>query len=237
MASISVRTLHFYDEMGLLRPSHRKSNGYRIYEEKDLLRLQQILFFRELEFSLEQIKEIVDAPGFDVRKALKQHRNLIEMKQARLTGLLHTIDITIKKMNKEKEIKDEELYGSFSKDEMEKYKEEAKQRWGHTDAYKQSQERVKHWTKADYDRVQKEGYELMEKMVAIMSKGAKSKEAQALIVLHRAGIDEFYTCSDEMYRGFANMYVDDSRFAAYYEKHHKDLPKFMREAMLHSIGE
>ncbi len=231
LAGVSVRTLHFYDAKGLLKPSHVRPNGYRVYEEKELLLLQQILFFRELDFSIDEIGKIMGKKDFDMRAALAEHRKLIELKRSRLAGLLQTIDITIKKMDNKKDIQDGELYDSFSEDQMNQYKEEAKARWGNTDAWKQSQERTKNWTKEDYARVRAGGESLMHEIAANMNKGATSKDVQNLIDKHYNALRTFYEPNLELYRGLADMYVADPRFAAYFQKFHKNLPEFMQGAM------
>lgn len=231
MAGITVRALHHYDAIGLLNPSRRASNGYRTYEETDLLKLQQIMFFRELEFSLDDIKNILESKNFDMKKALSDHRKLIVIKRKRMDELLATIDKTIKKINKEKNMNDQELYDGFSQEESEAYAKEAKERWGNTDAYKQSQERVKKLSKDDWQRIRKAGDELMKAIVANMDKKPESKEVQELIAQHYDGLRTFYEPNLELYRGLADMYVADHRFAAYFEKYHKDLPLFMKKAM------
>ena len=126
---------------------------------------------------------------------------------------------------------DKELYAEFSKEESETYAKEAQERWGYTNAYIQSQERVKRLTKEDWNRIRNESDEILKKIVENMNKGSQSCEVQALIDKHYASLKTFYEPSLEMYRGLANMYVDDIRFRAYYEKYHKDLPGFMRDAM------
>jgi DNA-binding transcriptional MerR regulator len=231
LAHISVRTLHFYDETGLLKPSSIKSNGYRVYEEKELLRLQQILFFRELEFPLAEIKKIMNAPGFDIVQALKSHKKLIEVKQKRLTGLLATIESTIKSMKSKKPIEEKALYDHFDDAEQKKYQQEAKERWGNTEAYKQSQERTKHWTKADYEKLKKDGDTFMKTVVATMPKGIASKEIQTLVQQWREGINVFYDTNIEMCRNLATMYTADPRFTKYYEKYAKGLAVFWRDAI------
>src|SRR5256885_15216774 len=115
LAGISIRTLHHYDQIGLLKPSYTKANGYRYYEEKELLKLQQILFFKELEFPLEQIKEILNAPGFDTLTALRDQRKMLQIKKDRIDGLLLTIEKTIKNKEGGKKMKNDDLYGGFSK--------------------------------------------------------------------------------------------------------------------------
>lgn len=231
LAGVSVRTLHYYDEIGLLTPTRIEKNGYRQYGESELLRLQQILFFRELEFPLEQIARVMSAPNFDIRQALHDQRALIELKKKRLTGLLKTIDKTIQKLNDEITMADDELYGSFTKQEMDQYAEEAKQRWGNTEAYKQSQERTKHWTDDDRRRIAKDGIEFMKKVAESMPKGSTSPEAQELIAQHYNSLRTFYEPNCEMYRGLGSMYVDDARFTKYFEDIAPGLAVFMRDAM------
>lgn len=237
LAHVSIRTLHFYDETGLLKPSFVKNNGYRFYEERELLRLQQILFFRELEFPLEEIKKIMDAPGFNNLEALKDQKKLLEVKAKRLQGLVGTIDKTIKKMTNKQSVQDDELYDAFGNEEMQKYQEEAKERWGNTDAYKQSVERVRKMGKEGLAEIQKKGEELIQKLVAVMNKDPKSKEVQDLIAQHYDGLRAFYEPSLEMYKGLGDMYVADSRFTAYYDKFAPGLAEFMKKGMYAYVDE
>ncbi len=233
LAGVSVRTLHYYDQIGLLKPSFTKANGYRFYGEKELLRLQQILFFRELEFSLEDVKDIVDAPGFDIVLALKDHKKLLAIKVKRLTGLLTTIDNTIDKIKKNIPMDDKDLYGSFSKEEMEKYQAEAKERWGQTEAWRQSEERTKKMGKEGLKKVLEESGKLTLEIASHMGEDPKSEVVQGLIVKHYDGLRAFYEPNVEIYRGLATMYVDDPRFKANYEKVKVGLAEFMRDAMMH----
>jgi DNA-binding transcriptional MerR regulator len=229
VSGVTVRALHYYEAAGLLSPA-RKKNGYRIYEEKDLLRLQQIMFFRELDFPIPEIKKILNDPSFDQAKALEDHKQLIEEKRKRLAGLVKMIDATIKRIKRETIMKDEELYKAF-KENGEKYADEAKARWGDTLMYKESAKRVAKMSKEDMIAVQKAGDELMEEIAANMSKGPASSEIQKLIGKHYDGLRAFYEPNLKMYRGLADMYVADGRFTAYYEKYAKGLALFMRDAM------
>lgn len=231
LAGVSVRTLHFYDEAGLLKPSAIQKNGYRLYEEKELLLLQQILFFKELDFSLEDIKKMITAKHFDMVAALHDHKQLIEIKKKRLTGLLKTIDKTIIKLTKQKNMDDTELYDAFSDEDQKQYQAEAKQRWGNTKAYKQSQERMKKMTKQDIANIKKNNELFLKKIVAASDKPVASKEVQALIAEWRAGINIFYDTSLEMCRNLGEMYVADPRFTKYYDKHKPGLAVFMRDAI------
>jgi DNA-binding transcriptional MerR regulator len=231
IAGVSVRTLHYYDEVGLLSPAFVKANGYRYYEEQELLRLQQILFFKELDFPILEIKRIIDSPSFDLASALEEHRKLLELKKKRLNDLTKTIDKTLKKIMKEKNMEDKELYDAFSDESVSQYAEEAKQRWGSTDAYKQSQERVKKMTKEDMARIKKAGEDLTREIAAVMDKAPSDASVQILISRHYDGLRAFYEPSLQMYRGLGDMYVNDPRFTAYYEKYAVGLAQFMRDAM------
>lgn len=231
LANISTRTLHFYDEIGLLHPSYVKENGYRCYEDAELLILQQILFFRELEFSLEEIKKIIHAPNFNVQRALADHKKMLEMKQQKITQLIKTIDLTLTKLEGGEHMKNDDLFDSFDEKQMEEYKQEAKKRWGNTDAYKQSVERTKNWTKDDYKRIQKQSQQLTQELADCMDNGFDSQEAQKLIKKHHESIEVFYDCSYEMYRGLGQLYISDPRFTATYDKVRPGLAVWLQKAI------
>lgn len=130
LANISVRTLHHYDAIGLLRPSFIAKNGYRQYEEQELVRLQHILFFRELDFSLDDIKRIMSSPEFDVIEALKSQEALMKLKRARLDTLIKSIHNTIQSMTDNTPLASEELYDALKDDDVKQYQDEVKERWG-----------------------------------------------------------------------------------------------------------
>ena len=232
LAGISVRTLHYYDQIDLLKPSRLRQNGYREYGETELLKLQQILFFRELDFTLADIKRIISSQNFSLQIALIDQRNLIELKQKRLSDLITTIDKTLKKITNEHTMNDQELYTAFSDEEQKKYAAEAKQRWGHTDAYQQSQERLKKMTPADLNNIKRDADLFMKKIAATMGQGATSPEFQSLIDQHYNSLKIWYEPNLELYRNLADMYVDDPRFKAYYEKFAPGLAEVMREAIV-----
>lgn len=236
LAGISVRTLHYYDEVGLLVPTKLQKNGYRQYGQNEFLRLQQILFFRELDFPLEDIKRIMSSPSFDMKQALLDHRNMIELKKKRLGGLIKTIDKTLIQIDKNKPMDEQDLketYDTFGEDTVKKYAEEVKQRWGHTDAYKQSMERYAKLTKADMEKYKKDADIFMKKAAEVSVHGALSPEFQEIIDQHFDALRTWYEPNYEMYRGLAKMYVEDPRFEAYYEKYKPGLAKIFSEAMLH----
>ena len=231
IAGVSVRTLHYYDEIGLLKPASIKENGYRVYGPEELLRLQQILFFRELEVSLDQIKTIISSPVFDEIAVLEDQKKLLTLKQKRMQSIIKTIDKRIAYLKGGESMNNDDLFKSFKDDELVENMAEAKSRWGDSDAYKQSMQKVSKWTKADYERIKKEGEAFTKELANAMDKDIKSSEVQALIEKHHEGIEYFYTCPPQMYRGLADMYVNDPRFTKYYDKHKPGLAKWVREAI------
>ncbi len=234
MAGVSVRTLHHYDQIGLLKPPARTEAGYRLYGENDLLRLQQILFFRELDLPLAEIHAILDRPGFDQVEALRDHRRMLGERAERLARLLRTVDRTIAKLTGEDNmpITDEELYEGFSPKEREQlqgYEAEARDRWGEMAA--ESQRRVRQMSKAQWQAIKQEGDEATQLMAGYMGRPVSDPDVQAAIARHHAWIENFYPCSAEMYRGLGQVYADDPRFRATYDKYRPGLADFMRDAM------
>lgn len=231
LAHISVRTLHYYDQIGLLKPSSVAKNGYRYYQDNELVRLQQILFFRELDFPLEEIKRMLNRSEYNVIEALKDQRNLMLLKRVRLNKLIKSIDKTITTMSNNEQQQDNEMYDAFKDNDVKQYQEEVKQRWGNTDAYKQSMARVGKMTKAQMDKLKEDGKKFTQKLADNMDKDVKSAEAQALIQQHYDGIQFFYDCPIEMYRNLGQMYVDDPRFTKYYDKFRPGLAVWVRDAI------
>lgn len=234
IADVSIRTLHHYDAIGLLTPTRNAKNLYRTYEEGELLRLQQILFFRELDLPLTDIKNILGSPNFDISEALKDHRKMILLKKKRLDALVVTIDKTIKRINKKTTMEDKELYGNFSKEEMERYTEEARKKWGNTEAFKQSEERVKKMGKDGLKRVLEASGKLTVEISVCMKNGdsPSSEKVQKLIAMHYDGLRAFYEPNLEIYAGLANAYIADERFKANYESVAPGLAQFMHDAMI-----
>lgn len=239
LAGVSIRTLHYYDQIGLLEPAIIEENGYRQYDQEQLIKLQQILFFKELEFSLSQIKQMVNAFDFDRGEALKDQKKLLILKHRKIGELIKTIDKTINQMKGGDNMKTDDLYQGFSDPEIDQYKDEVKARWGKTEAYRQSQERTKNWTKADYDRIKKAAQELTQKIAELKNKGlsVEQSEVQVLIDQHYEGLRTFYEPNYEMYQGLGQMYVDDPRFTAFYEKFTHGLALFMRDAIVFFVKE
>lgn len=233
MADITVRTLHHYDALGLLRPSDRSAAGYRLYGEADLLRLQQILFFRELGFSLEQIRTIVGDPHFDRVRALEDHRRMLQAQIARLERLLTTVEKTIAHLTEGKmPLTDAELYEGFSQEQIERYKREAREKYGKK-IVEESEQRVKQMPRSHWDAINAEGEDATQQIAALAKQGRKPSdpEVQAQIARHFAWVTHFWQPDAESYAGLGQLYAENDEFRAHYEKYMAGMADFMSAAM------
>jgi len=231
MAGVTVRTLHHYDHIGLLHPSDRTVAGYRLYREPDLLRLQQILFFKELDVPLDEVRRILDDPGFDQVTALEHHRKLLQRRMERLKRLVNTIDKTLDRLTEENmTLTDEELYEGFTTEQIERYKREARERYG-TAVVEESERKAKKMSREQWKAVGAEGEAVTVALAAVANRVPGDAQVQALIARHHAWIENFYPCSAERYRGLGRLYVEHPEFRAFYEKYRPGLADFMSEAM------
>lgn len=232
LAGVSVRTLHHYDHIGLLKPSSRTAAGYRLYAQKELQRLQQILFFRELDFALKDIRRILDDPNFDPVAVLTEHRQLLVAQRERLSQLLQTLDKTILEFTEETmPLSDEELYEGFSKEQIERYKREVREKYN-PDLVAESNRRVKKMSKEQWQAVKADGDTVTQELAALAADHAPDDPAvQAVIARHHAWIENFYPCNAATYAGLGQLYTDNPEFRAHYDKYRPDLADFMRTAM------
>ena len=231
MAGVSVRTLHHYDHIGLLRPSARTAAGYRLYGTEDLLRLQQILLYKELDLPLEEIRRILDDPGFDPVQALAQHRRTLELRAERLARLLHTIDRTIARLTEvDMSLTDEELYEGLPKETVDRWKREVDERYD-PKLVAESNRRVHAMGKEQWNVVKAEGDAISRRMAELMGRAPGDPEVQATIARQHAWIENFYPCSAEMFQGLGQLYAENPEFKANYDKYRPGLADFMREAM------
>lgn len=232
VAGVSIRTLHHYDDIGLLRPTSVSHAGYRQYTDPDLERLQQILFFRELGFSLQEIREIVESPTFDRKQALLSHRQLLLEKQRRLQAIIHSVDRSIESLERGTTMDKNAMFESFGDSKLEEYRAEAKARWGHTSAWKQSEERSSGYSKEDWDEIKAAMQSITEGLAALMDRDPGDAAVQEQIGRWYRHIDRyFYTVTPEMFRGLGDMYVADPRFTATYDKVKPGLAQFKQQAM------
>lgn len=232
LAGVSVRTLHYYDEIGLLKPQSRKENGYRYYGEDAVVTLQQIMFFRELGFGLDEIKNIILQPDFDVLEALESHRKLLAKKAERIDELLATVDKTIKQKKGETKMQIKDYYQGFSDEKIEKYRDEVRCRWGEK-TLKDSEARVIKMSKEKFAAVQAEGGKIFQTISENMPRGYDSEFIQEQVAKWRRWLDNFYHYSDEQILGLGRAYSHDPEFAAFFQKYHKNLPAFITKAIEH----
>ncbi len=235
LAHVSVRTLHHYDEVGLLMPSERSEAGYRIYTTPDLERLQQVLFYKELGFSLEEIRELMSDPAFDRREALIAQREMIAEQALRLEALLGLIDKTLVAQEGGIRMTKEEMFEVFGDFDPAEHEAEAHGRWGDTDAYKESARRTAKYTKDDWARHKAESEEINATITRLMDEGVPADDPRAMEALDRARLQIdtwFYPCSHEMHVGLAEMYIADPRFTANYEKIHTGMAQYVHDAIL-----
>lgn len=232
LAGVSVRTLHYYDEIGLLAPTRVGENGYRHYGGEALFRLQQILLYREMDLSLEAIKAFLDQPGFDPVEALQAHRAALEARIRRLRGLIQTVDSTIKHLSGETDMSNEQIFGGFSKEDEERYVREAREAYG-AEEVDASYQRWNSYSEAQQGKIMAEGSAIYADLVEGMAHGADSPEVQAVIARWHRHMRYFYEPSVARLRGLGQLYVDSPDFADRFRAMHPDLPEFMQRAINH----
>lgn len=202
LTGVSVRTLHYYDEINLLKPTKITDAGYRLYDDTALERLHSILVFRELQFPLKEIKAILDSPDFDTKTALNQQIELLELQKKRLDKIISSArEILNKGVNNMS-------FSSFDKTELEEYSAEAKEKWGHTDAYKEYEQRH-----SDLEDKTDEFMQIFAEIGKVKHLSPDCQEAQRLIKkLQKFITENYYTCTAEILKGLGEMYVSDERF-------------------------
>jgi len=230
LAGVTIRTLHHYDEIGLLKPSSVGSNGYRYYGEDALYRLQQILFYRELRVPLDQIRCIVDSPDFDVLSALGSHRSALQAEANRIKRLIRTIDDTARHLRGKGSMSHKQLFKAFTDEEQEMMAEEAAQRWD-SNTVRQSNARWKQHPPEKKQRILDEGSSVYTDLIAAMAEAPSSPRVQAMIARWHAHMQHFWSPNDEQLLGLADLYNDDPRFHANFEAMKPGLAPFMREAI------
>ncbi|TQJ49329.1 MerR family transcriptional regulator [Phycicoccus sp. SLBN-51] len=228
---VTVRTLHHYDEIGLLSPSERSHAGYRLYTEEDLTRLQHVVVYRRLGFALEDVAMLLEHPEGAVEH-LRRQRTAVLQRLGEMRDLVTAIDRALEReMSNQPATPDEmkELFGEGFHDAQ----AEAEERWGETDAWRQSQERTKGYTKADWEEVRAESDRTHQAFTDAMDAGEPptSEMAMDAAELHRASMQRFYDCSYEMHRGLADMYVSDPRFTATYDEIRPGMAHYVRDAI------
>lgn len=236
IAGISARTLRYYDEIGLLKPARINSSGYRIYGKQEVARLQQILFYRELDVSLEDIKDIVTAPSFDRINALKEHREKLRVKQVQLSLLITNVDKSILEAEGRITMADAEKFEGFKekliRENEEKYGREIREKYGNEQVEK-SQDIFNNMTKEQYEEFEKLGNSVIDTLISAFAAGDPAGElAQKSADLHRKWLSFAWgSYTKEAHAGIAQMYVDDERFTAFYDQKQPGLAVFLRDAV------
>lgn len=230
LAGVSIRTLHYYDEINLLKPSSVGENGYRYYDSESLLRLQQILLYREMDMGLLQIKEMLDSPNFDLVAALQTHRRTLEAKIGRLHALISTVDSTIMHLAGEVEIDFKTLFEGFSEEKQAQYEQEIRETYD-MDKVRESVRRWGDYTPAQKAQIKQEGSAIYAELVAAMPEGAASKRVQAILARWHEHIRYFYEPTPDILFGLGQLYNTHPDFIANFQKLHPDLPTFLEAAI------
>jgi DNA-binding transcriptional MerR regulator len=229
LAGVSVRTLHFYDEIGLLRPGRVGANGYRYYGDAALLRLQQILFYKELGLSLDEIAGVLDQPEFDVARALEAHRRALQARLGRLQRLIITVDRTIAYLKGDDAMNANELFAGFSDEQQARYEKEAEARWG--ESVRESSRKWKAYSPARKAEIIAQGQAITQDLIDQLDQPPASPAVQANIARWHQHLRYFFEPSAEVLRGLGNLYNDDPQFNATYQKLDPRLAPFMRSAI------
>ncbi|WP_431042980.1 MerR family transcriptional regulator [Streptomyces sp. P1-3] len=234
-AGVTVRTLHHYDEIGLLRPGARSRAGHRRYDDADLDRLQRILFYRELGFSLEEVAALLDDPDVDPQEHLRRQHHLLTARIESLQKMAAAVEHAMEARKMGINLTPEERFEVFGDHDPEQYAEEVERRWGDTEAYRESQRRAAAYTKEDWLRIKDESDDWTRRIAALMASGAEpeSEAAMELAEEHRQQIcRHHYECTYEIHTGLAEMFTADPRFTATFEAVRPGLAAYLREAIL-----
>jgi len=235
MVGVSVRMLHHYDKIGLLVPENiNQFNGYRYYGTKNLETIQQLLFFKELDFSLKEIKDMINDVSFNKLEALTMQRNLLNMQKDRLGKMVAFIDTLLitGETDMSKQIKEVLNQDDFNKQKL-KYAKEAKDKWGKTNSYKQSQKRMAKYSKQDIANLNTQQENIYQNIASLMSLGIENKKVQEKIHQARLFIsNNWYDCNLQQFAALGEMYIADQRFKDNIDKHGEGLAEFINKAIV-----
>ncbi len=242
LAGVSTRTLRYYDVIGLLKPARINSSGYRIYGQQEVDRLQQILFYRELGVSLDEIKDLITAPHFDADRALREHRENLLAKRKQLDLLIENVDLTLAQREGKSTMTDKQKFEGFKQkmidDNEKQYGDEIRAKYG-SEKVDKSNEKIKNMTEKQYAEIEQLTADIHNKLAEAFATGDPAGElAQKAADLHRQWLSFYWdSYSKEAHAGVAQMYVDDERFTAYYDKDQPGVAQFLRDAVLIYTGE
>ena len=231
LVGVSVRTLHYYDDIGLLKPAEVDAqNGYRIYDENSLMRMQEILFFRELDFSLKRILALLSSPNYDKTAALTEQKQLLLLKKERLERVISALDAAVK---------GEIVMDAFDNREYEQYRDEVKERWGKTKAYAEYTDRAKGRSDAQHGEINAGLNRLMGEFAACMQGGSEPDATEAIELVCRLQdyiTEHYYTCTDEILAGLGQLYVADERFRNNIDRHAVGTAAFISAAIKEKLA-
>ncbi len=238
LTGVTVRTLHHYDELGVAPASGRSAAGHRLYDHAAVERLQEVLLYRALDLSLEQIIRILEDPAHDRATALREHHTLLTRRAATTARLLEAVEAAMDAHDKGIRLTDEELLEVFGEEfagRHDEYAAEAEERWGDSDAWEQSHRRTAALTKQEWQAVKAEADAIDQRFAALLGAGAPADGDDAMEVAeaHRRHIHErFYDCPHAMHVGLAEMYVADARFTKTYEDVAEGLAGYVHDAIV-----
>ncbi|HEU4732347.1 MAG TPA: MerR family transcriptional regulator [Kofleriaceae bacterium] len=233
LTGVTVRALHHYDEIGLVRPSQRTAAGYRQYVDRDVLRLQQVLVLRELGVPLDEIAAVIDH-ATDRAALLRTHRGALVEKRAQIDARLAAVDAALGALEKGSAMQPVDVKKMFEGFNHDDYDEEVRARWGNTSAYKESARRTKGYGQHEWDAIRRESEAIHRRLAELMQRGAEPSDpaVQAAVEEHRAHIDRwFYPCSRQMHHGLGEMYIADPRFQANLDQVASGFAQFLRDAI------
>lgn len=238
LAGVSVRTLHYYDEIDLLRPSKVGSNSYRYYDDTAVMKLQQILFYREIGLELMQIKELLSRPDFDLVQALHSHRRVLQEKLGRLHKLIDTVDQTIAHLEGERAMSKRAMFQAFSEEKQKEYEREARLTYGPTLV----NESIKRWNgydKAEQKRILDEGGDIYHDLALALEAGTPPQSAAVLAILERwhEHLRYFYEPTLDVLRGLGDTYRTHPEFIANFQKLHPDLPEYLHAGITQYVDD
>ncbi len=230
---VTVRTLHHWDEVGLLVPAARTAAGYRLYTPADLERLVRVLAHRALGLGLEDVRRLLDDPDVDVVTSLDRQHALLVERIAHLQGLAALVRTTREARRMGMQLDPQELREVFGDADPTQHAQEAEERWGDTEAYAQSRARTSTFSQQDWAEVKAQGEAVEERLAALLAARVPpdADEARDAAEQHRAWIGRFYDCSHELHRGLALMYLQDERFTAHYDRRAPGLAQYVHDVI------
>jgi MerR family transcriptional regulator, thiopeptide resistance regulator len=234
ISGVSVRALHHYGEIGLLVPVARSAAGYRVYDDDSLFRLQQIIINRELGYSLKEIRRLLDDPSFDAEQSLVAQREQLSRRARATAEMIKAVDRALEILNAQHTDESIDMKAIFDGFDPKAYESEAQERWGHTDAYKESARRTQSYTAEDWKRLKEEQDGIYRAVAAAMEEGQRADDegVMSLAEQHRLSIDQwFYACTHDMHGALADMYEADARFAQNIDKYAEGLTSFLASAI------